>query len=120
MKAASKKEKATKKKSSRLGSKTGENAEANVPQFAPITGDSEENHVSDAIPKEDGEKKPTPNPGINIGPGGWFSKTALGNADAARMFSFIAPPEGSPSVPVKDSQRSPAIRPSSPSPSFRK
>lgn len=61
---------APKKISSRLGSKTGENA-ANIPQSAPIAG--EEKYVFDAIPdpKEDGEKWPTQTPGVYGS--GWLS-----------------------------------------------
>lgn len=36
-----------------------------MPQSGPISGEGEENHISDAIPKEDSEKGPTPNPGID-------------------------------------------------------
>jgi hypothetical protein len=105
--AARKKKVASKKKSSRLVYKPGENAGANMPHSVPIAGESEEKYVSDAIPKEDGEKRPTPNPGIYSGGSGWLNamlagKTAMGVPPGAA--------EGSPSVPVKNSQPSPAIR----------
>lgn len=83
--------------------KNGGKAGANMPQSTPIASESEENYVSNAIPKEDGEKRPPPNPGS------WFSKISAANS-AMGMF-----PEGSSNVPVKKSQRSPAIEPSSPS-----
>jgi hypothetical protein len=85
-----------------LKCKNGGKAGANMPQSTPIASESEENYVSNAIPKEDGEKRPPPNPGS------WFSKISAANS-AMGMF-----PEGSSNVPVKKSQRSPAIEPSSP------
>lgn len=98
-----------------------------MPQSAPIAGESEEKDVSDAIPKEDGEKRPTPNAGFYSGGSGWFAKIQRENTVPPGWAAAVSPavgmpPEGSPSVPVKDSQRSPAIRTSSPStsPSFRK
>jgi len=94
---------ASNKRPSRLGYKTGENAGANMPQSAPIAVENEENSVSDAIPKDDGEKGPTPNPGrCTTGASGFGWLTTVSAAMAV-------PPEGSPSVPVKDSPLSPAI-----------
>ncbi|KAF8504680.1 hypothetical protein F5888DRAFT_1657649, partial [Russula emetica] len=74
------------RKHSRLVCKTGENAGANMPQSAPIAGpgESEEKYVSDAIPEEDGEKRPTPN--AEIYGSGWFSK----------LTAMQMPPEDSP------------------------
>jgi hypothetical protein len=69
-----------------------------MPQSAPIAGESEEKYVSDAIPEEDGEKRPTPNAEIYDSGPGWFSKV-IGKP------AMGVPPEGSPSVPVKDSRR---------------
>jgi hypothetical protein len=109
---------APKKISSRLGCKSGENAGANMPQSAPIAGESEENYVSDTIPKEDDEKRPTPNPGIYSS--GWPPWTKFQPVTQSAIVSSATgvPAEASPSVPVKNSQRSPAKNPSSPS--FRK
>ena len=85
-----------------MGYRTGENAGATTPH-APIAGDGEENHVSDAIPKDDGEKGPTPNLGLyGSGSFGWGSMLSASKG---------GPPEVSPSVPVKDSRLSPGIGP---------
>lgn len=105
------------KRWSRLGSKTGENAGVNIPPSEPIAGESEEEDVSGAIVKGDGEKRPTPNSGIHSGvSGSWFSKLALGTQGAGvspawgvqleGSPAWGVPTEGSPSVP-------PAIGPSS-------
>ena len=89
-----------------------------MPQSAPIAGGSEEKDFSDAILKGDGEKR-RPNPGIYSGGSGWFTKMS-GVQAAIDSPAVGVLPESSPSVPVKDSQRSPTIRSSSPSPYFRK
>ena len=45
-----------------------------MPQSAPIAGESEGKIGSDAIPKEDDDKRPTSNPGIYNGVPGWLTK----------------------------------------------
>ena len=92
-----------------------------MPQSAPIAGESEGKLGSDAIPKEDDDNRPTSNPGIYNGVPGWLTTiTTLSPGLAAVVSPAMGVPlEGPPpSVPVKDSQRSSAIRPSSSS--FRK
>lgn len=75
-----------------------------MPQFTPIASESD---VSSAIPKEDGEKRPTPNPGLyggGSGPSHWPWST-FSSTQTAMLSELI----------VKDSQCPPAIGPSSPS-----
>ncbi len=74
----------------------------------PIAGESEEKYDSDATPKEDGEKRPTPNPRISSGGSGWLFSSLAGQAAIASPAMGV-PPESSPSVPVKGSQHSAVI-----------
>ena len=91
-----------KKRASRLGCNAGEDAGAHLPETAPIAGEGEEKYDSEAIPKE--EKESTPNPIIH-GSVSWLSKLPLATQAAIVPSATGMPPEGSPSVPVKDSQR---------------